>query len=591
MKKLYIFFQRKRVLKNLLAILTLFLIVIGVFYLLKPVKNEKLTNRKTNKKEIRKILAKADFFFENYKEDISYYYYNKAQLLCDTKVDYIDYVYAITCMASIESGQGDFITSELLLTKTLPYLKIIKKPRFAANVYEQFADNYYYTYDYSNALFYQRKALHLKTSTYRKIVVLNSMCLNFIKQKKYKLSEKILLSLLRIKPEYTEIKELNETEYARILDNLGICYIEQGKPESLQCFQKSLAINLEFKNYNALTYNYKHLSEYYQKTDPVIAKYYGQKAYDLAKQLKNTKNKIQSLDLIIRSSEGNDLKKYTQLFISLVDSANEAKLKAKNQFARIKYDSKQDRFENLQLKDQKAKNELQLERQKKRNLVSYIIILCTTGLSLLLYFYLTLKGRKEKNNEILKSEMRISKKLHDELANDVYETLSFAQRKDLEHLENKEHFINNLDILYSKTRKISKENSSIATNEFYQIALKEMISEFQTTDVNILLNGLDSVFWNQIDKNKKITLYRVLQELFLNMKKHSNATLVSTIFKVTKNNLSVIYTDNGVGISDNALIFKNGLQNVESRIKTINGTITFDNNSKKGFKLNFSFPL
>jgi len=590
MKKLYVFFQRKRILKNLLAILILFLIV-GIFYLLKPLENEKLTNRKSNKTEIRKILAKADFFFENYKEDSSYYYYNKARLLCDTKVDYIDYVYAVTCMASIESGQGDFIGSELLLTKTLPYLKIIKKPRFAANVYEQFADNYYYTYDYNNALFYQRKALHLKTSTYRKIVVLNSMCLSFIKQKKYKLSEKILLSLLKIKPEYTEIKELNATEYARILDNLGICYIEQEKPGSLRYFQKSLAINLELKNYNALTYNYKHLSEYYQKTHPAIAKYYGEKAYNLATQLKNTKNKIQSLDLIIRSSEGNDLKKYTQTFITLVDSANVAKLKAKNQFARIKYDSKQDRFENLQLKSQKAQNELQLERQKKRNLVSYIIILCTTGLSLLLYFYLILKGRKEKNNEILKSEMRISKKLHDELANDVYETLSFAQRKDLEHRENKEHFINNLDILYSKTRKISKENSSIATNESYQIALKEMISEFQTPDVNILLNGLDTIFWNQIDKNKKITLYRVLQELFLNMKKHSNATLVSTIFKVKENNLTVTYTDNGIGISNNALIFKNGLQNVESRIKTINGTITFDNNSEKGFKLSFSFAL
>ena len=590
MKKLYIFFQRKRVLKNLLAILILFLIV-GVFYLLKPLKNEKLTNRKSNKTEIRKILAKADFFFDNYIEDSSYYYYNKAQSLCNTKVDYIDYVYAITCMASIESEQGDFIASELLLTKTLPYLKKIKKPRFAANIYGHFADNYYYTYDYNNSLFYQRKALHLKTSTYRKIVVLNGMCLNFIKQKEYKLSEKILLSLLKIKPEYTEVKEINATEYARILDNLGICYIEQGKPESLGYFQKSLAINLELKNYNQLTYNYKHLSEYYQKTDPTIAKYYGEKAYNLATKLKNTKNKIQSLDLIIRSSEGNDLKKYTQIFIALVDSANEAKLKAKNQFARIKYDSKQDRFENLQLKSQKAQNELLLERQKKRNLVSYIIILCTTGLSLLLYFYLILKGRKEKNNEILKSEMRISKKLHDELANDVYETLSFAQRKDLEHRGNKEHFINNLDILYSKTRKISKENSSIATNEFYQIALKEMISEFQTPDVNILLNGLDTVFWNQIDKNKKITLYRVLQELFLNMKKHSNATLVSTIFKVNENNLTVTYTDNGIGISNNALIFKNGLQNVESRIKTINGTITFDNNSEKGFKLSFSFAL
>jgi len=591
MKKLYIFFQDKRVLRYILAVLIL-LLSACVFYVLKPLKNETPINRKDNKAEIRKILAKGDFFYSNYKMDSSYYYYNKAQLLCDTKINYIDYVYAITCMATIEAVQGDFIASELLLTKTLPYLKLIKRPRFAANVYELLADNYYYTFDYNNALFYQRKALHLKTSTYRKIGVLNSMCLNYIKQKKYQLAEEILLSLSKIKPEYTETKKLNDIEYSRILDDLGICYFEQGKKtEALEYFKKSLVINLALEDYHAQTYNYKHLSECFQKSDPALSKMYAKKAYELATRLENTKNKIQSLDLLIRSSEGNDLKKYSLKFIALVDSVNKAKLISKNQFALIKYDARKDKFENLQLKKQEAENELHLERQKKRNIVSYIIIVCTTGLSLLLYFYLTLKGRKEKNNEVLQSEIRISKKLHDELANDVYQTLSFAERKDLDHHENKEQFLNILDILYSKTRKISKENSTIRTNEFYQIGLKEMISEFKTPDVNILLNGLDTISWNQIDKNKKITLYRILQELFLNMKKHSKATLVSTIFKVNENNLTVIYTDNGVGISNSRLILKSGLQNVESRIKTINGTITFDNDSKKGFKLSFSFPL
>lgn len=563
----------------------------GILYALKISKNESKLNVKVNKIEIRKLLVKADIFYDSYKSDSAYYYYDKAQILCDTKVHYIDYVYAITCMASIEQEQGDFEASELLLTKTLPYLKIIKKPRFAANVYEQFAANYYYNFDYNNAIIYHRKSLLLKTSTYRKIVVLNSLSLNYIKQKKFRLAEKILVSISKIKPNYTSLTLINQNEYARILDNLGICYFEQGKPEALEYFKKSLAIRTGLKDYDGLTYNYKHLSEYFQKSDPALAKAYAKKAYDYATKLHNVKNRIQSLNLLIKSSEGSDLKRYSITFIQVVDSLKRAKLKSKNQFAGIKYDAIQDKFENLQLKNQQAENELHLERQKKRNIVSYIIIVCTTGLSLLLYFYLTLKGRKEKNDEVLKSEMRISKKLHDELAHDVYHTLSFAEKKDLEHLENKEQFLTHLDVLYSKTRKISKENSIIHTNEFYSVALKEMISEFKTDDVNILLNGLETISWNQIDKNKKITLYRILQELFLNMKKHSKATLASVIFKINENNLTIYYTDNGVGISTHKLILKSGLQNVESRIKTINGTITFDNNSKKGFKLSFTFPL
>jgi signal transduction histidine kinase len=591
MNRTFSIFQNKTILKFLLAIL-IFLIFGSIFFLLKSSKNEPHCNKKDNNKhEVRKLLAKGDIYFDTYRYNEAYYYFNKAQLLCDTKVNYIEYVYALTCIANIEQAQGDFAASEASLTKTLPYLKKIKKPRFAANVYEQYASNYYYTYDYNNSLLYQIKALHLKSSNFRKVVVLNSISLNYLKQKKFKLAEEILVPLSKIKTIIKDHKDLNDSEHSRILDNLGLCYFEQDRPESLKYFEESLTIKLRLQDYTGLIYCYMHLAAYYEKRNPSLSKTYAKNAYSVSSKLNDASNKIHSLDLLIRTSEGNDLKKYALQFIQLVDSVNKAKHSAKNQFSRIKYDAKKDRFENLHLKSQKAENQLHLERQKKRNIVSYIIIICTSILSLFLYLHLTLKARKEKNKEIYQSEMRISKKLHDELANEVYKTLAFAENKDLQQEENKEYFLNNLDTLYSKTRKISKENSFITTSEFYQVALREMISEFKTPDVNILLNGMDTVSWNKIDKNKKITLYRVLQELFLNMKKHSKATLASTIFKMNDQNLTVIYTDNGVGIDNNRLILKSGLQNVESRIKTINGTITFDNNSKKGFKLSFTFPL
>ncbi|MFH6999322.1 sensor histidine kinase [Flavobacterium sp. FlaQc-57] len=589
-QKLISFFQNKTVLKYFLAIL-LFLILGISLYLIKCTKNEIQINKKDNTAQIKKLLDKADILFDTYRFENSYYYFNEAQLLCDTRTDYVDYVYALTCMASVEQSLGDFTASEILLTKTLPHLKKIKKPRFAANVYGQFGANYYYTYDYNNSLFYYTKALHLKTSNYRKIAVLNSICLIYIKQKKYKLAESILIPISKIKTICKNDITLNDNEYSRILDNIGICYREQGKPEALDYYKRSLAIKLRLKEYNGLLYNYLHLAEYFQNTNQPLANTYAKKAYVFSNKLNDASNKLQSLKLLTKTSKGNDVKKYSLKFIQLADSITTLKKKSKKQFARIKYYSKQDRSENLQLKDEKTANELHLERQKKRNIISYIIIVFTTLLSLFLYLHLKLKSRKEKNEEILKSEMRISKKLHDELANDLYQTRAFAQTKDLEENENKEYLLNNLDALYSKTRNISKENSLITTNELYHIGLKEMISGFKTPDINILLNGLNVISWDQIDKNKKIILYRVLQELFFNMKKHSNATLVSITFKIINKNIAVNYTDNGTREKNNPIIFKNGLQNVESRIKTINGTIIFDNESHSSFKLSFTFPL
>ena len=117
------------------------------------------------------------------------------------------------------------------------------------------------------------------------------------------------------------------------------------------------------------------------------------------------------------------------------------------------------------------------------------------------------------------------------------------------------------------------------------------MSGFNTDVVNILTNGMDSINWSLLDNNKKIIVYRVLQELLINMKKHSKCGLVVITFKKYENKLQIDYTDNGIGIENNQLNSKNGLLNVENRIQAIKGTVTFDINSNKGFKVNIIFPI
>lgn len=118
-----------------------------------------------------------------------------------------------------------------------------------------------------------------------------------------------------------------------------------------------------------------------------------------------------------------------------------------------------------------------------------------------------------------------------------------------------------------------------------------MISSFDTSNINILLNGLESISWNEVENTKKVTIYRVLQELLVNMKKHSNATLIGISFKKTNNNAVITYTDNGKGIDFNNITFKNGLHNIENRILAIKGIIDIDSAPEKGFKVFIKFPI
>ena len=334
--------------------------------------------------------------------------------------------------------------------------------------------------------------------------------------------------------------------------------------------------------------SYYSISEYYKKKNLDLSLNYAHLAYQKATNVNNADDRLQCLGLLIERTSGNQSKKYSLLYLKINDSINKVRQKAKNQFAKIKYDSKKEKEENLVLKAQKI---IQTEQQKNRNLFFYFIVAMGIVTTSFISYFLVAKNKREKIKTTYDTETRISKKLHDELANDVYQTMAFAEKQDLSSANNKETLLSNLDTIYSRTRNISKENSNIETGIVFLANLKDMISGYNTDSINILINGFDTINWSSIENTKKITVYRVLQELLFNMKKHSKCSLVVLSFKKIKNDIQINYSDNGVGATFDKINLKNGLQNVENRILAIKGTVAFDTKSSKGFKVSFTFPI
>ncbi|WP_139257258.1 sensor histidine kinase [Flavobacterium micromati] len=282
------------------------------------------------------------------------------------------------------------------------------------------------------------------------------------------------------------------------------------------------------------------------------------------------------------------MKKYSLAFIHINDSITKVRQKAKNQFAKIKYDSTKEKEENLKLKAQKI---LQLELQRKKNLLMYLIVGVILVIGIVITYLLLAKNKREKTKATYETEIRISKKLHDELANDVYQTMAFAEAQDLSTSRNKEILISSLDTIYSRTRNISQENNAVETGLLFLSDLKEMMTGFTTQDVNVITNGLDLINWTALESNVKIILYRIIQELLVNMKKHSQCSLAVLTFNQNGKKIEIDYIDNGVGATVKQLKSKNGLQNVENRILAVKGIINFDTKSNKGFKVQFSIPI
>ncbi len=533
-----------------------------------------------------KYLTLAENYFENKKNDSAFYYYNKIKSTSDVSTDNEKIIYSLLKMAIIQQNEGDYSSSETTATEILPLFRKNTNPAYKCAVFNLLGINYKNQYDYDNAIYYYNQAYNQADNALQKEVLKNNIAVVYMDKEDHQRAIQILLPLTLNK----QIPNGSENN-ARALDNLGYCYFKIGDSKSLDFLNQSLEIRKQLKDSFGIMASYIHFSEFYKDRKPNESNSYARLAYEKATGINNVNNRLKSLALLIENSIGNESKKFSMLHLRINDSINKVRQKAKNQFAKIKYDSKKEKEENLKLKAQKAENALQLEQQKNRNQLLYFAVGIVILISIFISNFLVAKSKREKIQTSYNTEIRIAKKLHDELANDVYHTMAFAETHDLSNSQNKEKLLNNLDTIYSRTRNISKENSTIETGSLFISNLKDMMSGFNTNEVNILTNGIDTINWVTLDNNKKITVYRVLQELLVNMKKHSQCSIVILTFKKNENKLQIDYTDNGVGATFDEENSRNGLQNVENRIQAIKGTTIFDTKSNKGFKVSFIFPI
>ena len=527
----------------------------------------------------------AETYFAKSQYNSAFFYYNKSKLGCDPSKDKAKIIYSLLKMAAIQQTQGDYASSETTATEAISFFDKTTDNQYKIAIYNTLGINYKNLFDYDNSIYYYNRAFNLVEDELQKAILKNNVAVVYMEKQDYKNAISILTPLVSIKKVID-----NDENYARILDNLGFSYFKTGNiKKGLDYINQALKIREQIKDDFGITTSYYRLSEFYSKTNPVLSYHYSRLSYEKATKVNNANDRLKSLELLIKNSTGNQLKKSTANYLRINDSLNKARQKAKNQFAKIKYDSTKEKNENLKLKAQKAENALELEQQKNRNYVLYFVIFIVILSAVFLYYYLKNRNRKEKAEAVYQSETRISKKLHDELANDVYQTMAFAETQDLQNPVKKETLLGNLDKIYARTRNISRENSKIETGVKFEEELKEMLSGYNNNQVKIIIKDNGDINWLKIQTEKKIAIYRVLQELLVNMKKHSQSSFVIVSFESNEKFIEINYADNGIGI-ENKLILKNGLHNVENRIHTINGTITFDIETNKGFKAKIAIP-
>ncbi|WP_169711554.1 tetratricopeptide repeat-containing sensor histidine kinase [Nonlabens spongiae] len=413
--------------------------------------------------------------------------------------------------------------------------------------------------EYEKSLKYYRKVLTLTDDPAYLAGVYGNIGLVYTKLEEYNLAishyEKALnLSENLDKPELT----------ARFLDDLGHAesMLDLSNAESTLLNSLKIRDSLDLKE--GEIYSHLHLSEhYFRNEDKSKALFHSENALQIAQESKLIPLELSALENLLKLED----ERATQRFAFLSDSLKRVEQSSSNKFAEIRY--------GVALKEREAE---QL-RTKNRYyfLIFSTIIIVVVFTSILIYNRSRQRNKIAVMNESINTEKRISARMHDEIANDLYHTMLGLQKVVPEN----ESLLNNLDHIYNRVRDISRDNSPLDPDSNFSKDLEDLFIAYKNSEVNILTLNLGKMDWSKLKAHEKTNLYRVLQELLTNMKKHSGATHVVFMFSQNDDTIKISYQDNGMG-SD--ILKGNGLLNIKNRIKSIDGSVTFESEKGHGFK-------
>jgi tetratricopeptide (TPR) repeat protein len=441
---------------------------------------------------------------------------------------------------------------------------------------------------YDEAIELYDKALGFSKTPDGRAEKMNGKATAFQKKGQYQHAIAIYDSVLALQP-------ADQLLVARVIDNRARTMLLQDPAYPvLPALRAALKIRIDSQYSPGLNASYAHLSDYYARSNPDSALWYAQKMRSQATANQSNDDILEAMDKIIRLIKPAFLKEqWYEEYKELRDSLQFSRDTTRNRFAIIRYGVEKNKADNLELKveiEKRKVDNLVLQQNNTRQrliLFGFIAIAIAIVAGLLTWFTKRRKRiKQDAENEIRNSKLKTSQKVHDVVANGLYRVMN-----GLEHTDsiNKELLLDSIEDLYEKSRDISYEDISPVNRSDHDKQVHDLLMAFDNELTKVFIVGNEQKYWTRITSTQKQQLHLILDELMINMKKHSQAKNVVIVFKEEGKKSCINYKDDGVGFPA-GFEFGNGLNNTVSRIKSMNGEINFGKSEKEGVSITISFP-
>lgn len=425
---------------------------------------------------------------------------------------------------------------------------------------------------YDEAIAMYNMAMSFSTDSTFLADLMNGKAIALQKKGKYKDAVALYDSMLLLNP-------TDQSLSARIIDNRAKTkWLQDPGYPALPEFWLALKIRADSQYNRGLNASYAHLADYYTKSNEDSALWYAKKMFQQAQVIQSPDDRLEAIDKLIRLDHSSALQHWYTEYKRLSDSTRLSRDTTRNRYAFIRYDSQKSKADNLELKGHVIKQRLWMFG---------LIVLAIIIITVLSAWYNKRRKRirQESENAIRDSKLKTSRKVHDVVAAGLYNIMNELEHgKELE----REQLLNKIEGLYEKSRNISYEGVPGNDNKEYDQQLFRLLKSFANAQTKVFLVG--GTFLNKLTPYQQQELQLVLNEIMINMKKHSHAKNVVIQFRQEDDKAFINYKDDGVGFSTDHTS-GNGLNNTVSRMKALKGDIIFGKTDRGGLTISINFPL
>jgi PAS domain S-box-containing protein len=189
----------------------------------------------------------------------------------------------------------------------------------------------------------------------------------------------------------------------------------------------------------------------------------------------------------------------------------------------------------------------------------------------------------------------IGKELHDNV-NQILTTTKLYLDLALSNNELKDELIEksskNIISVINEIRQLSRSLMDPTIGDLGLIdSVNDLIENINLTRKLHVTLASDHRLETLLNKNQKLTIFRILQEALNNAMKHAKAITVQIGLKLVDHTIFVTIKDDGIGFDPSLVKMGAGLKNIQNRVYLIGGTYTILSAPKKGCEIIINFPV